>query len=206
MRVPPGYGPAAALLATILLAGAGEAPAQPVRLTASGQLGPVGSTIALIDSTEAPGSGARLGSGALLVGNLGLRLPSGFGLEVSAAEGLGLGLEGTTLAAKGADLSTLTAHAFYEAQLAGTSAIAPFVGAGAGVRRVSFTSAPEGGPSLEEQSDLVGVALFGLYLRGLPLGRLRFEARSYLSTFQAFGQSNLQHDVALFAGLAVTVP
>lgn len=181
------------------------ASAQVTGLEGSGHAGLLAPQAPLIEGEGGPR--AELENGLLVAATAGFRFPSGLGLEVAALRGFGLGPEGAALRTDEAAWAALTAHLTYRAGLLRVREVAdPFVGIGAGLRRVGFGAVPTDGAAVDDQTDPTGVLLAGFYVDLTPRLHVRIEGRSYLSSFAARGQSNPQHDLALLGGLVANLP
>lgn len=216
-----GTTPAAAALPALLLAlaaAAGPAAAQPgpiespVKIEFNAQGGVLTPAASLTEGlvTAPPSSDPSLNPLELsdafaLGGGAGLQLPAGFGVEGQLLFSPGVDLRtvdsGTVLS--DADFLAVTGHVVYRLPI---PILKPFVGAGGGVRRLSFDD-----PSVLETdgaTDATASLLAGAYLSLIPGWTVRVEARDYISGFEdpRVDDTKLQNDLAFMAGLSWSFP
>lgn len=197
--------------ALLLLLPADPGRAQPISVEGTAHLGVLTPATELLDSSGISGGGASLDATPAFGATAGLRFSSGFGVEVSAVRSFDAKLSGSSLTGEAA-FSALTGHLTYRIGIPVVKAlVAPYFGLGAGTRSLDFEDAfLDGDPdrALVDQDDLTGVALVGVETGLIPLLPFGFraEVRDYVSEFEAAGQSNLQHDLTVLAGLSVSLP
>lgn len=215
----PGAAAACALIAALAVAlaprpaaaqpGPIESPVKVEFLVSGGMLSP---TSTLADREDISGADVALGDVFAFGGGIGVQLPLGFGVEGQLLYAPGADLEPTGPQIASADdevtiadagFLAATGHLVYRFPL---PLIQPFLGAGAGVRRVSLSEPNPLGT--EGATDLTGSLVGGAYVDIVPGMTIRLEARDYLSGFDdpRFGDSEFQNDLAFLAGLAWRVP
>lgn len=169
----------------------------------SGQSGVLFPSSDLVPDGDADG-GTSLGTGVPVAVTAGVRFPGGLGLELSGVRAYDVAVEGDALLSENADFSALTGHMTYAFPAGG---VTPLVGVGLGVREVDFSQFPSDAQDVvDASSDFTGVGLAGLMFAPDSWIGLRTEARVYLSSFEAFGESTGQQDFALLGGITVRVP
>lgn len=213
-------------LGTFVLAGPAVRPAEaqvpsPVHLELTGNAGVLSPTSNLIDgpyvdATAESISNVQLQSGFAFGGTGAVQLPLGLSFEGQVLYAPNLDIQGD-----GASLSTLGPQKLGQANyLAVTGDVLfrvsvpvvswffePFVGAGAGMRRLNFDQAAADRFATDHSSDFAGNVLAGAYVSFIPKVRLRVEARDYISKFQPQGgDSKTQNELALLAGIAFRAP
>lgn len=199
--------PALASAALLALALALPRPGPAQQLELSGQAGVLAPASDLLTGSGVSGGGSSLGAGFPLSATAGIRFPSEFGVELSGLKAYDVDVDGTSLETGEADFSALTGHATYALSLPGLQRIAhPFFGVGIGAREVDFGAFEPGATEVDASSDFAGVALAGVLLgRDERIGA-RAEIRSYLSSFEALGESNGQQDFAFLGGVTLRLP
>lgn len=208
----------AALAALAVAAAAAPAAAQPgpvespvqLEFTATGGLLEPAASLTDPVATAPPPSDRSAGelelSEAFAVGGgVGLKLPGGLTAEGHLLFSPGVDLQTTDdgTALSDADHLALTGHLLWRVPL---PVVQPFVGAGGGLKRVSFDDATV--LDVEDESDVTGTLLAGAYVGLVPGLTIRAEARGYLSSFEdpRVDDSRFQNDVAFLAGLVWSVP
>lgn len=179
-----------------------ESPVRVEFLATGGVLTP---TATLVDGSGVSGGDRELSESFALGGGIGVHLLGGFGVEgqLLFSPEVELQTVGTGDVVSDADVLAATAHLVYRLPL---PLIQPFLGAGGGVRRLSFDDPTA--LATEDESDLTGSVLAGAYVGLVPGLTIRLEARDYISSFTdpRSGNSELQNDLAFLAGLAWRVP
>lgn len=199
--------PALATAALLLAALALPRPGAAQQFELSGQAGVLAPASDLVSGSGVSGSGSSLGAGFPLSATAGVRFPSGFGVELSGLRAYGVSVDGSSLATDEADFSALTAHATYALSVPLLQRLAhPFFGVGLGVREIDFGEFAADATELDAASDFTGAALAGLLFRPDDRVGVRLEVRSYLSSFEALGESSSQQDFAFLTGITVRVP
>lgn len=202
---------AAALLAAAFVAWLpAEAAAQPgpvsspeVQITLSG--GALVPLSTLVEDGEVTGENVEVSESTAFGGGLGVGLPGGLTIEAQGLFAPNAGLEGgiTGEELSDGDILTVTGHLLYRIPI---PVVQPFFGGGAGYKSLSFEDATA--LETDSESDFTGVALAGVFV-GLGGVDIRAEVRDYISTFDdpgATDDANLQHDVAILAGLTFGFP
>lgn len=199
--------PALASAALLALALALPRPVPAQQLELSGQAGVLAPASELLSGSGVSGGGSSLGTGFPFSATAGVRFPSGFGVELSGLKAYDVSVDGNSLQTGEADFSALTGQATYALSLPGLRRLAnPFFGVGIGVREVDFGTFTTDATELDASSDFAGVALAGLNI--VPDERIgaRVEIRSYLSSFEALGETNGQQDFAFLGGVTLRLP
>lgn len=215
--------PAVAAGLAVLLALALPAPAaaQPgplespitVEFTAlGGVLSPAGNLTGDIPSAPPPFPGdpanaMEVSDSPAFGGGVGVRLLGTLAVEgqLLFAPGAELQTVDRGIEVTGAEVLTATGYLLYQFPL---PVVEPFVGAGGGVKRLSFDDPTVLGT--DDESDLTGTVLAGAYVDLIPGWTIRVDARDYISSFSdprvADGDSELQNDLVFTAGLAWRIP
>ena len=194
-----------ALLGAAALAapGAARAQAAPLHLEfglQGGRFSPAGT---LAEGDGVSGGDLELTESFAFGGHAGLQLPGGLQLEAAVVTAPGTDLEGSGGEESGASYLAATGHVVW---LFPIPLVEPFLGAGGGVRRVSFDR--PGVLGTGEESALAGSLLGGAYVTAVPGWRIRLELRDVVSGFEdpRTGESELQNDLFFLAGLSWRVP
>lgn len=199
--------PAVASAALLVAALALPRPAVAQQIELSGQAGVLAPASDLLTGSGVSGGGSSLGAGFPLSATAGVRFPSGFGVELSGLKAYDVSVDGNSLQTEEADYSALTGHATYALSLPGLRRLAqPFFGVGLGAREIDFGTFAADATEVDASSDFTGVALAGLLFgRDATVGA-RVEIRSYLSSFEALGESSSQQDFAFLGGVMLRLP
>ena len=195
-----------ALLAAAALVGlprpaAGQA--APVHLELGIQGGSFSPSGTLAEGSGVTGGDLELTDAFAFGGHAGVQLPGGWVVEAAVTTVPGTELEGSGGESSGASFLTATGHLVWRFPI---PFVEPFLGAGGGIRRVSFDR--PGVLGTDEESGLAASLLGGAYVTAIPGWRIRLEARDVISSFEdpRSGDSELQNDLFFLAGLSWRVP
>ena len=194
-----------ALVGAMALAAPGAASGQaaPLHLEfglQGGRFAPAGT---LAEGSGVTGGDLELTESFAFGGHAGLQLPGGLQFEAAVVTAPGTDLEGSGGEQSGASYLAATGHVVWRFPV---PFLEPFLGAGGGVRRISFDR--PGVLGTEEESALAGSLLGGVYVTAVPGWRIRAELRDVVSSFEdpRTGESELQNDLFFLAGLSWRVP
>lgn len=195
-----------ATLALLLTAGApvaAAAQAAPLHLEFGIQGGVFSPSGELAEGDGFAAGRLEMSDAFVLGGHAGLQLPGGWMVEAAVATSPGTEVEGSGGESTGASFLSATGHLVYRLPI---PFVEPFLGAGGGIRRLSFDDA--GAFGSEGASDLAGVLLGGAYVTAVPGWRVRLEARDVISGFEdpRSGESELQNHLLFLAGVSWRVP
>lgn len=193
---------AAALLALSLLPSSGRAQAAPLHLEFGVQGGVLSPSGDLAEGGGAEGGDLELTEAFALGGHAGVQLPGGWMVEAAVATSPGIEVRGSG-GSTGASFLSATGHLVYRLPV---PFVEPFLGAGGGIRRLSFDDRST--LETDEASDLAGVLLGGAYVTAVPGWRVRLEARDVISGFEdpRTGDSELQNHLLFLAGVSWRIP
>ena len=194
---------ALAAAAALAAPGAALAQAAPLHLEFGLQAGRFSPSGTLAEGSGVTGGDLELTESFALGGHAGVQLPGGLQFEAAVVTAPGTDLEGSGGEESGASFLAATGHVVWRFPV---PLVEPFVGAGGGVRRISFDR--PGVLGTEEESGLAGSLLGGVYVTAVPGWRIRLELRDVVSGFEdpRTGESELQNDLFFLAGLSWRIP